>query len=47
MLRDNRTLEQFEGSSRRIRLYEDMETFKIDTSNISSEETIKRIIQEL
>lgn len=47
MLLDNRTLEQFEASSRRLRLYEDMETFKIDTSTISPEETIKRIIQEL
>ena len=47
MLPDNRTLEQFEASSRRLRLYEDMETFKIDTSTISPEETIKRIIQEL
>jgi broad-specificity NMP kinase len=47
MLLDNRTLEQFEASSRRLRLYEDMETFKIETSTISPEETIKRIIQEL
>lgn len=47
MLLDNRTLEQFEASGRRLRLYEDMETFKIETSNISPEEAIKRIIQKL
>jgi hypothetical protein len=47
MFRDNRTLEQFEISSRRLKLYEEMNTFQIDTSTMSSDEVIKRMKEQL
>lgn len=47
MLLDNRTLEQYEKSSSRLRSYEQMKTYKIDTSNIRIDETIIRIKQQL
>lgn len=47
MLRDNRTLEQFEISSRRLRLYEEMNTLQIDTSTMSNDEAIKRMKEQL
>lgn len=43
MLLDNRTLEQIETSCSRVKMYDQMKTYKIDTASISADETVIRI----
>lgn len=45
MLEDGRTEEQIENSINNLRLYEDMDTFKIDTTNMSVRDVVKKILQ--
>ncbi|MNC13364.1 Shikimate kinase [compost metagenome] len=43
MLLDNRTQEQIETSCNKLKLYEEMKTYKIDTTNMSSIEAVIKI----
>ncbi|MDR7856733.1 AAA family ATPase [Tissierella sp.] len=45
MLEDGRTEEQIENSINNLRLYDDMDTLKIDTTNISVRSTVNKILE--
>ncbi|WMM23910.1 AAA family ATPase [Tissierella sp. MB52-C2] len=45
MLEDGRTEEQIENSISRLKFYEDMDTFKIDTTNVSVKNVVSKILE--
>ncbi|WP_059053904.1 AAA family ATPase [Paenibacillus senegalimassiliensis] len=47
MLLDHRTDDQIETSCYRQRLYEEMETYKIDTTKMNVDETIMEIMEQI
>jgi len=45
MLDDGRTEEQIENSINNLRLYDEMDTFKIDTTNMSVRDAVNKILE--
>lgn len=45
MLEDGRTEEQIENSINNLRLYDDMDTLKIDSTNMSVRNTVNKILE--
>lgn len=45
MIEDGRTEEQIENSISKLKLYEDMNTLKIDTTNMNIENVVNRILE--
>ncbi|CAK7086241.1 nucleotide kinase [Tissierella sp. P1] len=45
MLEDGRTEEQIENSINRLKFYEDMDTFKIDITNMSVRNVVSKILE--
>lgn len=47
MLLDYRTVEQIETSCHRLKLYDEMETYKINTTKKNVDETIMKIMEHI
>jgi cytidylate kinase len=45
MMKDNRNREDIERSINRLRNYDNLDTLKIDTSNLSLDETVNKILE--